>query len=127
ESGIIHPERFQNMVVDVTLEFFAAHTLDDVSGERKSVIGIRRNLAWRENPTWHFIHQIRPQGFEVAFTRNKQILQCFLKSARVSKQLPQRNRLRISFWDWKIEVIVDVAIEVELALFDQLHNGCGGE
>jgi hypothetical protein len=115
------------MILDVTLEFFAAHALDDVAGQRESVIGIRRNLTWRENATWHFIHEIRAQRFKVALSRNEKIFQCFLKSARVSKQLPKCNRFRISSWDWKIEVIADVAIQVELALFDQLHHGCGSE
>src|SRR6476469_11151038 len=109
------------------LEFFAAHALDDVSGKRESVIRIRRNFTRWKNASGHFIHQIRTQRFDVAFVRDEKILQCFLESARVSKQLPQRYRLRISFWDWKIEVVIDVTIEFELSLFDQLHNGRGSE
>jgi hypothetical protein len=50
--------------------------------------------------------------------RDEKILQCFLEPACVGKQLPQRDRLRISFWDRKIEVIIHVAVKVELALFD---------
>src|SRR5437762_11909187 len=121
ERRIVHPQRFQNVILDVTLKLFAAHTLDDVSGKRESKIGIRRNFTRRENTSGHFIHEIRAQRFDIAFVRDEEILQYFLESAGVSKQLPQRDRLRISFWDWKIEVFIHVAVEIELSLFDQLH------
>src|SRR5262249_9017546 len=98
-----------------------------VSGEREPVIGIRWNFTWRENASGHFIHEIDSQRFEIAFVRDEEILQCFLESARVSKQLPERNMLWIRFWDCEIEVIVNVAVKVELALFHQLHHGCGSE
>src|SRR6516225_12201131 len=41
--------------------------------------------------------------------------------------LPQRNRLWISRWDLEIQVIIYVAIEVELPLFDKLHHRSPGE
>src|SRR2546423_12669152 len=115
------------MIGDVALESFAAHTLDDVSSEGESIIGIRRNLARRKNARWHLVHQIGAQRFHVAFMRHEKVLQCFFKSARVGEQLPQGYRLWIRFWDWEIEVVVDVPIKVELALLHQLHDSRGSE
>ena len=59
--------------------------------------------------------------------RNEQVLQRFFESGRVGKQSPKRDRFRISFWNREVEVIVDVAIEIEFALLDQLHHRGGGE
>src|SRR5439155_634515 len=44
--------------------------------------------------------------------------------ALIPSQLPQRDRLRICFRNCKIEVTANVAVEIEFALFDQLHHGC---
>src|SRR5215469_10588256 len=41
--------------------------------------------------------------------------------------LPQRDRLWISRRDFEIQVIIYIAIEVELALFDKLHHRSPGE
>src|SRR5262245_22299905 len=124
---MIHPERFQNVILDVMLEFLAADSFDDVSGERESVIGIRRNFPGCEDASGHFVHEIRAQGFYVALMRDEKILQYLFESACVSKQLPERNWLRIRFRNCEIEVIIDVAVEIEFSLFDQLHDSCSGE
>ena len=115
------------MIGDVMLEFFAADTLDDVSGESKSIIGIGRNFARRKNARWHLVREIGAQRFHVAFVRHEEIFQRLLESARMREQLPQGYRLWIRFRDWEIEVIIDVAVEIELALLHQLHHGCGSE
>src|SRR5437773_7100824 len=92
------------MIGDVLLEFFAADTLDDVSGESKSIIGIARNFARRKNARWHLVREIGAQRFHVAFVRHEEIFQRLLESARMREQLPQGYRLWIRFRDWEIEV-----------------------
>src|SRR2546427_733448 len=73
------------MIGDVLLEFFAADTLDDVSSESKSIIGIGRNFARRKNARWHLVHEIGAQRFHVAFVRHEEIFQRLLESARREK------------------------------------------
>ena len=41
--------------------------------------------------------------------------------------MAERNGLRERVGDFEIEIIVHVAIEVELTLLDELHHGRGGE
>ena len=121
---MVHPERFQNVILDVMFEFLAADALDDVSSKRESVIGVRRNFTRREDASGHFVHQICAQRFYVALMRDEKILQYFFESVCVSKQLPERKCLRVRFRNSEIEVIIDVAVQIEFSLFDQLHHGC---
>jgi hypothetical protein len=115
------------VIVDIPFEFFAAHTLNDVSSQRESIIGIGRDFARRKNTGWHLVHEVGAQRFQVTLVGHEQILQCVLESGRVGEQLSQRDRLRICFRNCQIEVTANVAVEIEFALFDQLHHGCGSE
>src|ERR1700733_5714368 len=40
----------------------------------------------------------------------------------MSHQIPQRYRLRIRSGNFYVEIIIDIAIQVQLALLDQLHD-----
>ena len=61
---------------------------------------------------------------------------CSSKSGRMGHQMTQRDRLRESGRDFEIQIRVDIAVQIQLVLFHQLHyrrpgkqlgNGAGTE
>ena len=50
-----------------------------------------------------------------------------LETGRVGEQMFERNRCGESSWDFEIQILIDIGMQIKLALFHQLHHGCPGE
>src|SRR5579872_1153443 len=52
EGGVLHVQRLIDVLLDVLFKRLAGNALNDISGKRRGVVRICRDLAWRINTPW---------------------------------------------------------------------------
>ncbi len=125
--GRRHAERGEHVPVHVIVIGFSAHPLDEVAGERDSVVAVGRHFARRIDPPGN-------PGLEVFLRRREPLrpvgdkaLDRLLEPRCVGHQVSQRDGLPVARRDPEVEVVVDVAIQFQAPGFHLLHHGGPGE
>ncbi len=127
EARMLHPERLQQVLVDVVVEGQAGHALDDVAGQRGRVVRVGRRGAGGEDAGRDPVLERLLQRGELCRVADDQRARGFLQARGVGHDVAQGDRRAVERRDLEVEVLVDVGVEVELALLDQLHDRGPGE
>ncbi len=127
EGRMQHAQRRQNVVGDVVGVGFARQALHDVARQRAAIVRIGDDLAWRIDAGRHVLHQIVAQGKEVARLFHERLGNAFLKPRRMGHEVAHRDGLPELLGNLEIEIVVHVAIEIDLSRLDELHDGSPGE
>src|SRR5262245_54532463 len=122
-----HAQRPEDVFGDILLERLPGNALDDIARQCSTIIGICWCLTRRIYARGHILDQILSQRPEIGSRPARMIGECRLETRGVRHQMTQSDCLRISSRNLKVEVLINVAVEVELALLDQLHHGSPGK
>ena len=117
ETRVLHAECAEYVLLDIVVEWLTRHTRDDVAGQVQPVVRVGRNFPRRIDPIRDAEHVIAQ--------RLRRVVACIgrlLEARRVRQQIAQSDRLAERRRNLEIQVFVDIAIQVELALLDQLHH-----
>ena len=112
------------MLLDVVVKRHAGRALNDVAGERRRVVGVRRERARRS-------HASRNVRREPAAEREIMCVESSLIRSRPSSSKPGvcvmmcRSVIGcgIGRGDLEVEIAIDVGVEIELPLLHELHHG----
>ena len=118
----LHPERLENMPLDVQFERLIRPALDDVCSQGGRPVRVRRGRSRGVDPLGLGVFQESPDGLEQRRVIEQDGLGLLFESRSMRQYLAQRHRFAFARRDAEIEIDVDVTIEIELALFDQLHD-----
>ncbi len=66
-------------------------------------------------------------GHQVIGTQRKELEKPVFETRRMGQQVPEGDRLWIGIRDTKVEIGVDIRVQVQLALLDELHHRRPGE
>ena len=122
ECRMRHPQRAQDVIVDIARVRLAADSLDNITGERGTVVGVRRNRPGGKQQGTRMLFQIDFLRLQPLGIQGKDVLETLLKAAAVIHQIQQRDGLAAGRGDFEIQVVIDIAIQIELALLHQLHD-----
>jgi hypothetical protein len=122
-----HAERHEHVAVHVVVVGFSADPFDDVAGERDAVIAVGWHFPRRIDALGHPGLQVLLRGREAVRPIGHQALDRLLEPGRVRHEVAQRHGLPAAGRDPEIQVIVDVAVEVQASRLDLLHDGGPGE
>ena len=116
------------MLVEVVVESLARHALDDVAGEAGRVVRVGGHRAGLEDADRHPALDGVAERDERGGILGDQLLDRFLEPGGVRHDVAHADRLAVRAGrNLEIEVLVDVGVEVDLALLDQLHDRGPGE
>ena len=115
------------MLLDVVIERNARRALDDVAGERRRVIGVRRVRPRRTHATGNVRREPASERDHFCRVIRDQIAAILLEPRRVGHDVPEGDRLRVRRGNLEVDVAIDVGVEIELPLLDELHYGRPGE
>ena len=110
------------MLRHIIVERLAGNALHDVTGKRRSVIGIGRRFARREKHRPDMPFEKDFEALKRFGIGDDRVLQPFFKTGPVRHQLIERDGFAEGFGNPEIKVAIDVGVEVQLALFHQLHH-----
>src|SRR6185437_16982308 len=125
ERGVRHAERREDVVLHVCSVGFAGDALHDVSNDRDAVVGIRERLTRRSEPMRLIADQERANvERQLAGLVRAEVVQFLLEARAVRSEVAKSNgRVADAAWpgiDLEVEILLDVGVEVELALLDEL-------
>ena len=114
------------MLLDIGVERLTGYALHDVAGERGAIVGVGLRGACVEHPLGHPSFQ---QDFEPGAVRilRYDALGLLLEACGVLHEVAHGDGFAVARRDLVVEVLVDVGIQVDLALLDLLHDRCPGE
>ena len=122
-GGLRHPERRENVLLGVVVPRHPRHALDDVSGDGRRVVRVRRVRAGRAHAPGNVRREPLPGGHEARRIIGDQITPVLFEPGRVRHDVAQRDGLtRIGVRDLEVEIPVHVGVEVHLPLLDELHH-----
>src|SRR5262245_31662422 len=126
-----HAERDENVVGNVLFERLAADALDDVTAEANPVVGIAGDHAGREQSSRLVADQELAQGWNLVrgllAVDEDDVADGFFEAGRVRHEVADGDGTAKGGANLKVEILIDVGIEVELALFLELHDREPGE
>ena len=112
----------KDMLGHIVGEWFTCDPLDDVAGQPDAIVRIGRNIAGRKQPTWQRVSQPASEWLRRPVGR-KNILGMLLEPRPMGHEAAKRDRhAAIRRRDVEIQIVVHIAIEIELALLDELHH-----
>ena len=117
-----HFQRLKNVVLNICVERFSGHTLQNIAGKRRSVIGIGWRCTGGKDSDRQMFLKIFIERRKVGSRRNKKFLHRLLETRSVGHDVAQCNRLGIGGRDLEIEIVIDIAIQVELSQLNLLHD-----
>ena len=126
ERRVPHVQRLEDVLLDVVVEILPRHPLHDVAGQAAAVVGIGHQLARREDPRRQMGLQVMLEVDRLA-VGGDEVARGVLEARGVRHQVAQRDRLALERRDPEIQVVVDVAVQVQLARLHQLHHRGPGE
>jgi hypothetical protein len=97
-------------------------SLDDVARQRHAVIRVGHHRTGFEQPQRQRVFHIALQARRVLGPRQQDVFIDILKTSGVGEQVPQRNWGRERRGDAEVQVVIDVAIQLQLPRFDELHH-----
>ncbi len=114
------------MFLDVLLVGLARHPRHNVACQHCMVVRVTR-IAGRKHPLRHirdheFAHRQQVLGIPSPTPEIP-----FFESRRMGHQVLEGDRLWIGIRDAKVEIGVDIRVQVQLALLDELHHRRPGE
>src|SRR5438270_4286725 len=115
-------QRLKNMVFNVSVKWLSRHSLKNVTGNSRGVIGISRRREWRIDSDRQMPFHVLIKRRQVFCAGDEELLDRLFKSRRVRHDVPQCNRLGKGGRNLEVEVVIDVAIQVELSQLDLLHD-----
>ena len=115
------------MPLDVSFEWFARDTLNDVARKVGAIIGVCRNASRSSHTRRHPALKFFSQRMQLARIIDEQQTSYLIEARAVSHEIVQSDRGALARRDLEIEVGVNVRIEVEFALLDQLHHSRPGK
>ena len=117
-----HTEWRENVLGDVLFEELAADALDDVAAEPNAEVGIARNDTRREETARLIMNEeVAQRGLLLGFDEND-VANSFFETAGMGHQVAQSDGAAEGGSNLKVEILVDVGVEIELALLLQLHD-----
>jgi hypothetical protein len=121
-----HAEGSKDPPLDVPLERHAGAHFHEVTGQVVAVVGVRMHPPGRPDPLRLVVDEVRPQpGAIVAFGFDQRVLE---PAVWVKRCLSVMGSPGVAVPDLEPrQVLVDVGVEVELALLYQLHHRGRGE
>ena len=129
KARVFHAQRIEYVLLDIVGEGQAGNIGNDVSGERRGVIGIGGLLARRIYTQGLITFHGLAKRHRSRWIIDDQVTErSVFEAGRVRHDVAQRDRLFECVLDLEVlQVSVDIGIEVQLALLDQLHDGNPGE
>ncbi len=122
EGRALHAQRREDVLFDVVVERLAADAFDDVAGQRRRIIRIALRGAGIVDVRRHVAFQYLAQVGR-GRTVGDQVARRFFQARGVRHRVAQRQRLAVARRDLEVDVAIQVGVQVQLALFDQLHHG----
>ncbi len=124
---MVHPERLEDVVVDVALVRLAGDPLHDVAGQGGAVVRVRGNRTGGKQQRARVLLEISFRCLQAVWIQGDDVLQPLLEAAPVVHQVKEGDRLATRGRDFEVQVVIDIALQVEFALLDQLHDCRPGE
>src|SRR5579875_3300573 len=124
---MLHAERLKDVLRDVIVERRAGDALDDVAGQRGTVVGVGGNCAGGIDALRYVCDEILPDRHRLGFRPADEVLHHLLKAGRMRHEFAHGDWLGIGRGYFEIKIVVDVAIEVDFALLDELHDSSPSE
>ena len=124
---MLHAQRRENMLLDIVVEVLAGKTLHDIAGQRRAVIRIGGHFPGRKDARWQMRFDVVGEFHLRCRVVGDQILQRFLETGRMGHQVTHGDGLAVIRRNLEIQIGIDVVVEVDLALFDELHHRRPGE
>ena len=118
EGCPVHAKRLHHVRGCILHERLAGQPFHNIAGKRRRVVGIRRHLAGLKDLGRQMFHQIASQRAHFFFRRHKQLADRFLKPRRMRHDVAHREARR----NLEVQILVDVMIQIELALLNHLHH-----
>src|ERR1019366_9697616 len=111
----------------VTFKGLTGHALDNVASQSSAVVGVGGNFSRGKQRRALVMLEIVFGGDELLGVVRQDRLKALLETGAVRHQIAHGDRLRRTAVYLEVQVVIDVAIEIEFALFDQLHDRGPGE
>src|SRR5580700_3340447 len=112
----------EDVVVDVVVKRLAGNTLQNVTRQGGRIVRVcRRREGWEDALRQMCLHVV-PKRRQMSGIGNKKFLRGFFESGSMGHDVAQSDRLREGGRNLEIEIIVDIAIQIELALLDLLQD-----
>ena len=131
ERGMRHTERRKDVVGDVLFKPLPADALDDIAPKADAVVGISRNDAGWKQSEWLIADQEVAQrgdlvGRLLAVHQND-IANGFFEAPGMRHQISNGDGAAKRGANLEVEILIDIGVEIELALLQKLHCGDPGK
>src|SRR5216684_5932918 len=117
-----HFQRLKNVVLNVLVKWFAGYTLKNITGKRRRVVRIGWGRTRGKDSDRQMLFQVLVEWGKIPGISHEKLLGSFFEPRGVGHDIAQRNRFGISRRNLEIDVVVDVAIQVEFPQLDLLHD-----
>ena len=126
EAARAHVERLENVLTHVVGKRTPRHFLDEQPGERNAMVRVAEDAARRDEGRRHRAGEVEAEWILLGRRSRRHAGEPLVEAGGVRQQVMQR--------DWSVprrqleprQVSVHVAVEIEAALFHQLHHGGRG-
>src|ERR1700733_6443916 len=115
-------QRLEKGVLNILVEWFSRYTLKNIAGKRRGIVRVSGCRMGRKDSDGQMRFHVLIEWRKVAGVGHEELLNSLFESRGVGHDVAQCNRFGIGGWNLKIEVVVDVAIQVELSQLDLLHD-----
>ena len=112
------------MLAEVVLEGLPTGLFDEISSEGDAVVGVAGGGAWAVHGDGWVVSDVVGQRHVLEIRAAS--VETSLETCGVGEQVAQCDWFTVVFLDRDIGVGGDVGVEVEFALFDELHSRDGG-
>ncbi len=112
----------EDVVVNVVGKRLAGNTLQNVTRQGGRVVRVCRRRERGEDALRQMCLYIVSQRRQMGGIGNKKFLRGLFEPGSMGHDVAQSDRLREGGWNLEIEIIVDIPIQIELALLDLLHD-----
>ena len=127
KGGVAHAQGDEDIVGHVLLERLSRGALNDVARHGGRVIRVGGRHAWRKNSSRRMLAQILAERPHFGSVLDEQFLDGLLETRCVGQNIAQGNGLSESRRNLVVQIIIYVAVEIELALLNKLHHRSPGE
>jgi len=126
EAARLHTQRLEDVLAHVVGKRAPRHLLDEQSCERKAVVRVAEDAARRDEGRRHRTGEVEAERILLGRRSRGHPGNPIVEAGGVRQQVMQRDRTVRRRQMEPGQVVVDVAVEIEAALFDQLHHRGGG-
>ena len=128
ECRRLHPQRREDVLLNVSRELLPAHAFDHVPGQRVSMVRVSERPARRQHPWRHRLREVLTQRIDQRRQRRRQTQIAIVEPSRVGHDIGERHWLGVIRRDLELrEIRVHVGVEIDLALLGQLHHRRRGD